>query len=407
MPPFLYGFPARLQTGGVRGAVGPAARAPAERPPVPRSRRPLAAPGRLGASAVSVSLLRVLAITATERNWLKAAAIVLGSIALFWALGLAERSLRVAPAARLVGEPVDTSMRILAIPHFLLGFLFLATSRAMRRPRSWIWLVALAALGAALCRLFAKLGAPDARVPQLALLLYFGIHAFRDEAHFFVANGDAPASTVPKQVGRAVLLVPLLLVWLFLAVDALGASFEIGNHRRYTTALFRPLALPLRWSLGVLPLATLAFAACMLRRRVARMPFGTTLRFLRAYRPILLVSGGITLFILVEVLIQGRSRALVTLHVTAWYVFVMYQLRRRPPPVPAPSRLSWAWMRSTPRGFTLLHVGLAALALLGCAVAAYGYRNDASLRWFQLVLSRDAFPYWTIMHITISFVPKP
>ena len=267
--------------------------------------------------------------------------------------------------------------------------------------------MALSALGAMLCRLFAKLGAPDARVPQLALLLYFGIHAFRDEALFFVANGDAPAGTAPERIGRTVLLAPLLLAWLFLAVDALGAAFEIGNHRRYTMALFRPLAPPLRWALGALPLVALALAACVLRQRIARMPSGSMGRFLRAYRPIFLICGGIALFILVEILIQGRSRALVTLHVTGWYVFVLHQLRRRPPPLPAPPRFSWAWMRSTPGGFSFLHVGLAAAALLGCAVAAYGFRNDPSRAWFQLVLSPDAFPYWTIMHITISFVPKP
>ena len=64
-------------------------------------------------------------------------------------------------------------------------------------------------------------------------------------------------------------------------------------------------------------------------------------------------------------------------------------------------------MRSTPGGFSFLHGGLVVLTLLGCAVAAYGFRNDASQSWFQLVPSRDAFPYWTIMHITLSFVPKP
>lgn len=296
-------------------------------------------------------------------------------------------------------------MRILAMPHFLMGFAFLLTSRAMRRPASWAWLLALAAVGTALCRLFSELGPPLSRLPQLILLFYFGIHAFRDEAHFFVVNGDAPAGAAPRRIAWAVLLAPLLLAGLFLAVDSFLAAFEIGRSRHYTTALFRELPAPLRRPLGLVPLAALAVAVPMLGRRAARMPGGAR-GFVRAYRPMLVVCAGIALIILAEALIQGRSRALVTLHVTGWYVFVMHQLARRGPPVPVPRPFSWPWMRSTRPGFAFLHIGLAVLTLAGCAVAAYGFRNGSSQPWVLSLLSSNAFPYWTILHITTSFVPK-
>lgn len=345
-------------------------------------------------------------LTATERNWLRAAAIVLGSIAFFWSIQAAETRWRPAPRTQqVVYDPVETSMRVLALPHFILGLLFLATSRGMRQARSRRSVLLLAAAGAALCWLFAQVGGHREKFGQVIVLLYFAVHEFRDEAYFYVANGDAPPGTDAKRLGWQVLRAPALMLGFAGAVILLGVAFELGDLRRFTAPIFGRVEPPLRWALGTVPLLLIVLDALRLKRRCDRDFPGAFPEFLRRHRPILRVCLGIGLVILLEVLVRQKSRALVTLHVTAWYVFVMYQFGRRPAPVPAPSRFSWAWMRSTPGGFSFLHVGLAALTLLGCAVAAYGFRNDAA--WFQLVLSREAFPYWTIMHITISFVPKP
>lgn len=343
-------------------------------------------------------------LTATERNWLRAAAIVLGSVAFFWSMRAAETAWRPAPRTeQVVYNPVETSMRVLGIPHFVLGLLFLATSRSMRQRRSRASFLLLAAAGAALCWLFAQVGGHREKFGQVLILLYFSLHEFRDEAHFYVANGDAPKGTDPKVLGRRVLAAPALMLGTTAAVMLLGAAFEIGGLRRYTGPIFGSMPPLARWALAALPLPLIALAVFLLKRRWDReSPGGRGI--LRTDRPIILVCTGIAIVIVAEVIVQQTARALVALHVAAWYVFVMYQLCRRPAPVPAPSRFSWAWMRSTPTGFSFLHIGLAALTLLGCAVAAYGYRNDTT--WFHLVLSRDAFPYWTIMHITISFVPR-
>jgi hypothetical protein len=68
--------------------------------------------------------------------------------------------------------------------------------------------------------------------------------------------------------------------------------------------------------------------------------------------------------------------------------------------------MTWSWLRGTRRGFNLLHAGLA-LALVGAGVWwAYGFGNDPGVRPLHLLLSREAFPYWTIMHVSVSFVPR-
>ena len=128
-------------------------------------------------------------------------------------------------------------------------------------------------------------------------------------------------------------------------------------------------------------------------------------KVLAAHRPICVVYGGALVVIVLELLISGRIFSIVTLHVTAWYVFAMYQFSKRPPPDPAPRKLGWKWMRTTRGGFAFLHLGLCVLMLVAAAVWAYGFRNAPS-SVFSMFLSQDVFAYWTIVHITISFVPR-
>jgi hypothetical protein len=344
-------------------------------------------------------------LSATERNWLRAVALVLVSIALFWTIQVAERLWRPAPRAhQLVADPVETSMRVLALPHFIIGLMFLLTSRGMRQPRSRRLLLLLAAAGAGFCWLFARIDGHRGQLGQLIVLFYFAIHEFRDEAHFYVANGDAPPGIDTKRLQRRVLLAPALIFGFAAAVVFLGIAIGFHDLSRFTGAVFGSVEPPVRWALGALPLLAFVLGVLWLARRG---PPGAMRDLLRKDRPLVFVCIGIAAVILLEAILRQKSRALVTLHVTAWYVFVTYQMGRRRAPDPAPRRFSWEWMRSTRGGFATLHWGVAAIVLLACALAAYGFRNDPSQAWFQLLLSRDAFPYWTIMHITISFVPKP
>lgn len=350
-------------------------------------------------------------LTRTERNWLVSVGIVVGAALLFLALHAVERALgRRERSEALVYHPVETSMRLIALAHIVLGTLFLATSRAMQRPYAWPGLGLLAALGVGLCLAYGGAEGRGAALARALFYAYFLAHEFRDQTFFYRANGDCPGAVGGPRAGdpvaRDLLRVPVLLVAFLAALFVAGAGLRVGNPRRYTEALLGWAPDALVPVLGFVPLLAVSVAAFAFRRRLDREHEGGAGGFLRLHRPILLVYAGILGVLLLDILISGRAYAIVTLHVASWYVFTAHQLRTRPAPVPAPRPLTWRWMRSTPRGFDVLHIGLVLLTLVGAWVWAYGFRNDPTLAAFYVVLSRDAFPFWTIMHVSLSWLPR-
>jgi hypothetical protein len=101
-----------------------------------------------------------------------------------------------------------------------------------------------------------------------------------------------------------------------------------------------------------------------------------------------------------------RSHTIILLHVSAWYVFTIRQLQKRPAPAPLPARGSWAWIRATPGGFTFLHAGLAVLMVVAAGVWTYGFRQDPRLLGFKVFLDSKSFAYWTIVHVSVSFASR-
>lgn len=345
--------------------------------------------------------------TRTERNWLLAFAIVVASGVLFWALWFLEQGAgRTVREQAFVFHPIETPMRMVGLAHFLVAILFLTTSRAMARPSSWAWLAGLLLLGYVLCELFADAGGIKALLPRALFFVYFLLHEFRDQAFFYEANGDLPSGPDRARVKRDVLGLPLLALGLIGAVFMAGAGLRLGGARRYTETLLGWAPDALVPVLGLLPIALLVLATHLWRRAIERRYAGGVRAFLRTHRPMLLVYGGILGVLALDLLINRRAYAIVTLHVAAWYVFVLAGYARRPAPQPRPAPMTWRWMRTTRAGFNTLHLGLLALVIAAALVWAYGYRNDAGLTAMNVLLSKDAFPYWTIMHVTVSWMPR-
>ena len=346
-------------------------------------------------------------LTETERNWFWAFGLVVASVLVCWGIYAAEQAWGPHDRSQwMVVHPVESAMRFVALPHFLVGFLFLTTSRGMRRARSWAWLAALFGVGALLSWAFGSAGGRHAAIPRILFLTYFAVHEFRDEVFFYLANGDAPREKDPERLKWRVLVAPLL-VWLsFTSVTLLGTAYEVGGLRKYTEAVFGSMPESARHALGAAPLVALVITIVLLRRYYRRRYAGGVLEFVRAHRPIFVVFGGLLGLILLDLVVSGRIHSIVTLHVTAWYVFVMRGFGKRPPPDPPPRRFTWKWMRTTRAGFAFLHVGLLVATLIAAAVWAYAYGNAPSAYGLSVFVSRDAFPYWTIMHVTISFLPR-
>jgi len=102
----------------------------------------------------------------------------------------------------------------------------------------------------------------------------------------------------------------------------------------------------------------------------------------------------------------GRLYLIVALHVVWWAIFSFDAIRRGPRPA-APARpLTWAWVRTTPLGFGVFH-GAVLLVVVGVGAAhALLARNDPSWTLAALLSGREAFPYWTLAHVSLSWLPR-
>jgi hypothetical protein len=345
-------------------------------------------------------------LTTTERNWLWALAIVVGSGLVFGGvLALEKAGGLVEKRSRLVWDASETSMRFLALSHFLVALVFTTTSKRMKRPSSWGIFLGLASLGALLCVGFSRIGGIGAPLAAVLFYAYFLVHEFRDQVGFYRANGDAPAGEDPKAMLRDLLVFPALAFAVIGAVFVFAGAFEIGGARRYVSA-FGDVPAYLRQAIGVVAvLAALALVVATKRRYDRRFEGGVA-SFLATHRPILFVFAGIVAVLFLGIPLTGRVYPIVTLHVTAWYVFYVHMLRSRPRAAPGAKPFTWTWMRSTNAGFNFVHLGIAALVIAAGAYWAYATGNDSSNTPLRLLLSKDGFPYWTIMHVTVSFLPR-
>ncbi len=367
---------------------------------------PLAEP-RVEASRGLTALRRPL--TVTERSWLRAAGILVGSVAIFVAAYAIELDLgRWNRAIRFVSDPSETTMRYLGISHFLVAFLFMSTSKKMRGLRPWAIFAGLLAAGIVICRGYGRLLAFSPLLAGIVFFGYFLVHDFRDQVFFYFANGDAPETRDPQALAKILFRAPFLIVGALASGPIAVLAFDPNLFRPIVPDLTDPVAaMPdvVRWAIGVLPATVVVAASLSLRREWRRQNLGPVGGFLRVHRPVLTVLGG-TFLVLAAGLSAGRAHPIVILHVAAWYVFSVRMLKKQPAPAPPPRRSTWQWLRSTPAGFRLLHVGSFALLVAAGVVWAYGFRNDASFGPLRMLLGKDSFPYWTILHVTVSLAPK-
>lgn len=342
----------------------------------------------------------------TERQWLLALAITAALVGLFALFGALERqaSSGLDRAARFVWNSSETPTRFLAVAHTLVATSFLLTSKKVRRPRTALGFVACAALGVAACLGFRALGGMDNVIAGFLFYAYFIAHELRDEGYLTGRNGDAGPAAAPGPA-RWLEWTPALLVVLFLiAVGATGVAF--GGAARRLTGQFAVLSPTVRiaGSLLVLVLAILAGRAVL--ARAARLEQTTILGHLSRRRPRVFVSAGLLFVLLVGAVLTGRVYLIVAVHVVWWAVFSFDGMRRAPRPAVPPRAFSWAWVRTTPRGFVVFHAAVMLVVVGVGAAHALLSQNDPSWAFARLLSGREAFPYWTLMHVSLSWLPR-
>ncbi len=345
-------------------------------------------------------------LSRTEAQWLVALAVTLGLVGLFQAIG------RLEPAAleaseRFVRNPSETATRFLAVAHTIVATAFLATSRKIRRPRTALALAGCAALAVAVCLVFERLGGLRAPAAGFLFYAYFVAHELRDEGWLTLRNGDAGPAVPPTPPGaaRVVAWAPALVAVLVL-VGAGAAGIAFGGAASKLEKYVAEVPSAHRTAGGAAVLAAAIVSIFLVLRAAARADGTTILGHVRRRRARVFVTTGLLVVFVASVAWTGRLYLIVALHVVWWAIFSFDAIRRAPRPA-APARpLTWAWVRTTPLGFTVFH-GAVLLVVVGVGAAhALFARNDPSWTFAALLSSREAFPYWTLAHVSLSWLPR-
>jgi hypothetical protein len=347
----------------------------------------------------------------TLRNWLRGIfwtwAIVTICLGLYWFdkyQGFFEFEARRLSDYRMFKNPTTTPMRIFGIPHFVIAVLFLLTSRRMKQRRNQVLFAGLTVLGVGLCWLFRQAGGHLSPFAVFIFYFYFLIHGFRDDAHFYRTYGDMPREGAEAHDRIVLVLQCLLIGLLFSLFWPTYAHVAATDYRRADPILgsFFPASWPFVLKLGSMFLPMAGVAAVALHRIARRMPGGWA-GLWRSHQPLLVVYL-LSLAVLVAAMLGGPGAfdVWVLNHFVVWFLFALYLMRRFPPKEPVKG--AWAWVRTNRRGFMVLHFGLAAVVagLMAVSVYAFGQR-ETPLDW---IVGKESFFYWTILHVTWSFVPR-
>lgn len=288
------------------------------------------------------------------------------------------------PRRRFLESPVEVIMRAFAVAHFLVGWLFLASSPRIRSSRSLLRLSAAGLAGAGACWMFNAWG--GAREPWVLLAFYalFLIHEMRDERELARHDGTIPNGRFADVLGSTTIVaLVLLLAGMHLAR---GWLFQ-PDHLPDISPLLVGGALA-----GVgLVLAWLLYGLI----RTARREHGSLHEAVEAHLPLIQVYQILAVILFLGSLLGSTGLNLIILiHVTVWLVFVAERLGQQ-------KGEGWfAWVRETRVGFLTLHLGLVVVMMGLFAVRVHVWERGG---WFSPMLSSSSFPYWSIMHICLAF----
>lgn len=324
-------------------------------------------------------------------------------IGLFWLLD------RLEPAAHhragiVGGRPVSVAAVLTGLAHFAVAFFYMVTSRfwTSRRAVRRLLLGMLAAAG--LCAVLA-VGSNVAKIffPSVFVGLYFISHEVRDEYRFTTVLGDVPAGRLDRRS------FAMLMIAAILALGALMWNLPFLRPEHRGVAMLRPIvdlsgvqgAARALWWVGPILLLGGSSAALFVGS-LKRAGMGPR-EFFRTYAPLLAVYALLTSLFFLAPKSERAIYMIVCFHVAAWWVFTTRRLARRDP---AARPRGLAWFRETQAGFQSLHIALLIFFVALAALWAYGFDRSLAnpLGW---IVSREAFAYWTIGHVTVSFVPKP
>lgn len=361
-------------------------------------------------SAGGIARWPTLSASTTFLNWRRTLVWTLAAVALALLCtpfdtyeGWFQFAIRRPRAHRLFIYPSEIPMRIFGLPHFLIALLFTLSSVRMRETRNRLLFAGLAVVAMLLCALFQRAGAQLNPVAIFLFYAYFVVHQFRDDSYFYGAYGELPREATRRNARIVTTLQWIALGVLFAAIWPVYTTLSLRGYDAAAHPLlqsFYPASWSLAMRLGVTFAPAVAVAAIALARIARSFPDGLA-GVWRMHRPILVIQLASTGIVLVA-LIGGSwtVQIVVLMHFVGWYLFALHQIGRR---VPAAPRSIWQSMRTTRAGFMTLHLGLAALVAMLMVIDVYGFGRTT---WLNAVVGSQSFYYWTIAHVTLSFLPR-
>ncbi len=290
---------------------------------------------------------------------------------------------------RFAESPVETITRSVGIAHFLIGWLFLATSPRIYHGLALIRIAAMTLVGLGLCWGFAQAGGDKNPLAMLAFFALFFAHEATDEAKLFRRSGETGRLTARQERYFSWLGWSVASAWITLL-----AGFYLARATLFPRSdIVAGAELQIAW-LAAVVVSTLLAGYCV---RLAQKAYGSLAECLASNLPLMRVYAGLSLVLLVGSIFGSVGLNLIILvHVMTWLVSTREDLKKNPEPATNP----WLWIRRTPAGFLALHLGLAVVVLVLMALRTHVWERTGIV---CDAVSRGWFPYWSILHITISF----
>ena len=304
---------------------------------------------------------------------------------------------------RLVPNPAEFPCRIFGFAHYTVGMMFMLSSKKMRKIDGWLWFIGLLGVGVSIAILFYNFGGKFNPVMVIFYFLFFMVHGFRDMVFFYQPSSENLALERTRTWLLALSQACILLVLMYILVPAFFLYLTWRN-KTYSPELKANIDALMPYLNGVLMSSwiLLLLALVGLRHFLKKYPGGLS-GFWSGNKPILLVLIYTAVIILASPLVGPWTYNLLILsHFVGWYFFASRRLETIPKQA-TPQDGLWTWVRSSVNGFQSLHLGLAAVFFVILLVNHYLLPATGVV---SLVLDGNAFYYWTVIHVTISFAPR-
>lgn len=304
---------------------------------------------------------------------------------------------------RFVRNPAELTTRVFGFSHYLVGLMFMMSSKKMRKRDGWAWFLGLLAIGVLISVFFYNFGGRFNPVLVIFYFLFFMVHGFRDVVFFYQPSTDDPALERTRSLILGLIQVCLIVSLMYVLVPAYFLYRSL-KPRTYWPELEGQIASLMPYLKGTLMASWLLLPLSLvgMSRLMRKFP-GGWVGFYHDNKPILLVLLYSVLIILASPLLGAWIYNLLILsHFVGWYFYASRRLATIPRQ-PARAGGVWKWFRGSIVGFQRLHLGAAAVFLL---VILLNYFFLPANGMVETLFSANAFYYWTVIHVTISFAPR-